>query len=258
MNIFEMIILSLVQGLTEWLPISSSGHIVIAQQFLKLQTPLIVNITLHFGTLISALVFFRDDIRAILIAILKMDFKSAEGKYSIYIIVGNLPIFILGLSAYDTLSSAFTSIFLVSISLLITGVLLYISKYGKKDKQLNALNCLLIGLAQAIALIPGISRSGVTIATGRLLGVNDEKVFKFSFLLAIPAIIGANVFELFNLDYIENIHVTFILTGVVITASVGYLSLKLLYQTLIKGKFHLFSLYCWGLGIILFLINLTP
>jgi undecaprenyl-diphosphatase len=225
---------------------------VITQQLLGLQAPLIVNIALHLGTLSSALVFFRKDIISILATIPRMDLKSTESQYLRYIILGNIPIVSIGLFTYDAISSTFNNTSIVSICLLITGVLLYISKYAKRNNQLNAVNCLLIGLAQAVALLPGISRSGITIATGRLRGVKDEIAFKFSFLLSIPAIIAANLFEFFKLNRMENVNAQIIMIGVIITAFVGYLSLKFLYESLKKGKFHLFAFYCWGLGIVLF------
>jgi undecaprenyl-diphosphatase len=135
----------------------------------------------------------------------------------------------------------------VGIALLGTGCVLYVSKYGKGNVEMNYLDAILIGIAQGIAIAPGVSRSGATIAVGLLSKLRKEMVFKFSFLLSVPAVIGAVIAERENLLLVE-IDGSIMVLGVVVSMFVGYLALKLLKKLLLKGRFHLFALYCWLLG----------
>jgi len=256
MNFIEAILLGLVQGLTEWLPISSSGHLVLIQHLLGLQAPLLFDILLHTGTLFAAIVFFRKDIYNFFNAAIKLDFKSREGQQIPYLIFGSLPIAVVGFLLHDIISSMFNSLFIVGLGLLFTGILLYTTKNVNSNIQLNFTNSLIIGLAQAAALLPGISRSGLTISIGRLQGVNSEEIFKFSFLLAIPSIIGANIFEIWNIVSFQ-IEIFYVIVGTGIATIVGYLSLRLLYRVLKKEKLYTFAYYCWIVGVITLLIHLT-
>jgi len=253
--IFESILLGLIQGLTEWLPVSSSGHLVIAQELLKIEVPLIFDVMLHFGTLLAVFAFFWKDIVKILKSLIKLDFKSESGKLIQFMIIGTIPIIFAGIIFYDAVKVLFQSIFVVSIALIINGILLFLTKFSKSKKEMSYLDSLIVGLAQAFALIPGISRSGSTISTGLLKGVKKEYVFKFSFLLSIPAVLAANIWELSN-TIISNTNVDFIpyFIGMIVAAIVGYISLKFLFEILKRGKFYLFSFYCLIVGFILLLI----
>jgi undecaprenyl-diphosphatase len=253
--ILESILLGLIQGLTEWLPVSSSGHLVIAQELLKIKVPLIFDVILHFGTLLAVFAFFWKDIVKILKSLIKLDFKSESGKLIKFIIIGTIPVAFAGVIFHDIVKSLFQNLFAVSIALIINGILLFLTKFPKDKKEMSYLDSLIVGFAQAFALIPGISRSGSTISTGLLRGVKKEYVFKFSFLLSIPAILAANVWELNN-TIISNTNVDFVsyFIGMIVAAIVGYISLKFLFQILKKEKFYLFSFYCLILGIILLLI----
>ena len=249
MNFKEAIFLGLIQGLTEWLPISSSGHLVIIQQLLGLQASLFFDVLLHAGTLLAAITFFRRDIYKFFITALKLDFKSREGQYIPYLILGSIPLAVVGFLLHDIITSMFNSLLMVGLGLICTGTLLYITKNTNSDTQLNFTNSFIIGLAQAVALLPGFSRSGLTISIGRLQGINSEEIFKFSFLLAIPSIIGANLFELWNITGFQiDLFLIIISTG--IAAIVGYLSLRLLYRVLKKEKLYMFAYYCWTVGVI--------
>ena len=248
-NLLEAVFLGLVQGLTEWLPISSSGHLVIAQELLGMEVPLFFDVLLHFGTIIAVLALFWKDILKILKSLFNLDFKSQDGKLGLYIIVGNVPIALTGYFLHDLFEVLFSNLFVVGIALIITGILLFLTKYSRGRRKLNVFDSLFVGIAQAFALIPGLSRSGLTISTGLFRGLDKESVFKFSFLLAVPAVIGANLLELNALELeLEMI------VGTVIAAVVGYLSLKFLFRTLQKGKFYWFSVYCWVVGVVLVLL----
>ena len=256
MNFIEAILLGLIQGLTEWLPISSSGHLMIIQQSLGLQVSLLFDILLHAGTLFALIVFFRKDISKFFIAAIKLDFKSREGKQIPYIIFGSLPIAVVGFLLHDIITSMFNSLFIVGLSLVCTGTLLYMTKHANSNTQLNFTNSFIVGIAQAAALVPGISRSGITISIGRLLGVNSESIFNFSFYLAIPSIIGANLYELLNIVNFQY-EIYYVIIGTGVAAMVGYSSLRLLHGLLKKEKLYIFAYYCWAVGVITLLSHLT-
>ncbi len=250
-NLLEAIFLGLVQGLTEWLPISSSGHLVIVQQLLGMDVPLFFDVLLHFGTILAVFAFFWKDILKIIKSLLKLDFKSQDGKLGLYIIVGNIPIALIGYYFYDVIESFFSDLFVVAVALIVTGILLFLTKYSRGRRKLNVFDSILVGIAQAFALIPGLSRSGSTISTGLFRGLDKESVFKFSFLLAVPAVIGGNLLELNQ--GLGEVGLEMVV-GTVIAAVVGYLSLKFLFRTLQKGRFYWFSVYCWVVGVVLLIL----
>jgi len=260
MNLIEVIILAIVQGITEWLPISSSGHLVIFQQLWNLNVPVFFDVTLHVGTLIAVLVFLRRDVANILKAVIRLDFKTEEGKLAKLIIIGIIPTAVIGFLFQDLFESFFSNLFAVGIAFMVTGCILYASKRAKpQNKSINYLDAILIGTAQGIALIPGVSRSGITISTGLLRRVKKEKAFQYSFLLYIPAVIGAtigtSVKEWQNLATAE-VEVFSIVFGLVVTAIVGYIFLKLLFKVIAKEKFHVFAYYCWTVGLLIILTRI--
>lgn len=254
-TLIEVFILAVVQGLTEWLPISSSGHLVITQKALGLNLPLIYSVMLHVGTLIVVLTVFRKDIIDIIKALVKRDFETEEGKLALLIVVGSVPIAFTGFVFHDFFESLFSNLPAVGLALLITGFVLFFSEKRIGNKKMGMLDSLLIGVAQAIAIIPGVSRSGVTISTGLLRKVDKATAFKYSFLLSAPAIAGATVMESKEL-VLGNIDLIPLLLGTIVSMIVGYASLKILKKIVMNQKFHMFAYYCWtvGLAIILFTI----
>jgi len=254
-TLIDVFILAVVQGLTEWLPISSSGHLVITQKALGLNLPLIYSVMLHVGTLIVVLTVFRKDIADIIKAVVKRDFETEEGKLALFIVVGSVPTAIIGFIFHDFFESLFSNLPAVGLALLITGALLFLSEKRLGNKKMSITDSLLIGLSQAIAIIPGISRSGVTISTGLLRKIDKKTAFKYSFLLSAPAIAGATVMESKQLA-LGNIDLIPLLLGTIVSMIVGYASLKLLQKIVMSEKIHLFAYYCWtvGLAIILFTI----
>lgn len=255
-TLIEVFILAVVQGLTEWLPISSSGHLVITQKALGLNLPLIYSVMLHLGTLIVVLTVFRKDIADIIKAVAKRDFETEEAKLALFIVVGSVPIAIIGFIFHDFFESLFSNLPAVGLALLITGFMLFFSEKRIGNRKMGILDSLLIGLAQAIAIIPGISRSGATISTGLLRKIDKATAFKYSFLLSAPAIAGATVMESKEL-VLGNIDLIPLLLGTIVSMIVGYVSLKLLQKIVMNEKIHLFAYYCWtvGLAIILFTIS---
>ena len=247
MDLIQVLILSIIQGITEWLPISSSGHLVVVQEYFGLTPPVIFDVMLHVGTLLVVLTAFWRDIAGMLKALAQLDFASEDGKLAVFIVVGNIPTALIGFVFRGIFKSFFNNPLAVGIALLGTGCILYVSKYGENGKEMSYLDAFLIGIAQGIAIIPGVSRSGVTIATGLLSKLRKETVFKFSFLLSIPAVIGAMIFESGNL-FLGEIDGLTVVLGVIVSMIVGFVALKLLQRLLLKKRFHLFAFYCWLLG----------
>ena len=252
MTLVDAIILGLIQGITEFLPISSSGHLVIAQSLLGLKLPgNIIEVVTHLGTLFSVIIVFRKDIVKYF-----FDFKNPlTKKYILCLFIGTIPALIIGLSAKSFILLFFESIKMVSFSLIFTGVILFLSrKRNNKKSKINYKNSLLIGISQALAIIPGISRSGITISTGLLLGMNAKDAARFSFLLAIPAISGAGLIT--AIDMVDQpVLISFNIMFAALASSfvVGYLSLKWFLGILKNGKIHYFGFYCIAIGLIILL-----
>lgn len=253
--------MGLIQGLTEWLPISSSGHLKLAEHFLNLQLPILFDVILHFGTLIVVLFFFREDIKQLLYALARLDFKTEHGKLILPIIVGTIPTVIIGLTFGQLIETTFQALLPIAIALIACGILLFSAKIGREEKQnIPLVVALIIGIAQGIAIIPGISRSGATIAVAMLIGIKREKAFKFSFLLSIPAILGALVLTLTTqLESLTASGLGFpeIFIGTITAMIVGYLALKLLWKVISNRKLHVFAVYCWILGVALIMLSLS-
>lgn len=258
-NLLETIILGIIQGLTEWLPVSSTGHLKLAEQSLGLQVPILFDGILHLGTLIVVLFFFRNDVKQILSALARFDFKTENGKLIPLIIVGTVPTALIGLVFGDLIETTFQNALPIAVALAIFGIFLYTSKLDKeKTDNINYLTAIIIGTAQGIAIIPGISRSGMTIAVALLLGVKREKAFKFSFLLSIPAILGAlglTFYKQFDQLSASGLDWTEILAGTVVAMIVGYFALKLLWKTLTNKKFYVFAFYCWFVSAIIIILT---
>ena len=249
MSIIEAIIIGLVQGLTEFLPISSSGHLVILQKLLKINLPgNLIEVSAHLGTLLSIILIYKNDIYDLIIS-----FKSSKTKdYIILVAIATIPSVVFVLIAKSFILTLFESSRSVSFALIFTGIILFISHYGNYTiKKLNISKGLIIGIFQALAILPGISRSGMTISIALLLGIKNVEAAKFSFMLAIPAIFGATILTLLETDLneIDDLILPLIIAAFVAFLS-GYYALKFLIKILNNGKFYYFSIYCIFLGII--------
>ncbi len=263
MDPIQAAILGFIQGVTEWLPISSTGHLRITEQLLGLTLPLLFDVTLHVGTLIIILLFFRRDIKLVLVALVKGDVKSENGKLIPLIIVGTVPTALIGVVFSGTIETYFSSnSFLPIAGAFITcGVVLYVSKTGQEHTQnITYIAALAIGTAQGVALIPGLSRSGLTIATALMIGVRREKAFKFSFLLSVPAVVGAlglTLYEQQGMLTLAGVGLTEIFVGIAVSLVASYFALKLLWKALAGKKFYLFAFYCWLIGAVLLAFSLS-
>lgn len=264
----EAAFLGVVQGLTEFLPVSSSGHLVAFQHLLGLRSPeLLFDVVVHGGTLLAVLLVYGKDLWEIIKESLFATAEMARTRnvravwrnrpyfrLAAYLLIGTVPAAAAGLLFQVELERAFGSLPPVGYMLLITGAVLYGTRSGKgPGRDVEALclrDCLVIGIAQSLALLPGISRSGITIATGLFCGLKRDLSARFSFLLSIPAILGANFFEAYRARWdMQMINERPLLVGGLVALITGYVALRLLLRVVHKGKLHYFSYYCWAVGV---------
>ena len=261
MDILKVIILGIVQGLTEFLPVSSSGHLVLAAELLNFhEEGVAFEVFVHLGTLLSVLIVFRKDIIKMILApfqFLSSGFDKDDTKqylyWDLYIIVGTIPAAVIGLSFKSQIEGAFSNIILVIAMLAVTGTVLLLSRYmPKKNQEMTLVKSFIIGISQAFAILPGISRSGSTIVTGIFLGIDKEKAARFSFLLAIPAILGASVIKLKDLMAMDSysIPASYLVIGAIVSFIAGYFAIIWLLDIVKKGKLEWFALYCYLIVII--------
>ncbi len=266
MNTLEAIVLGAVQGLTEFLPVSSSGHLVLFQNLFGLKEPeLFFDICLHVGTLAAVLIVFYREILEILLALVQISgrMKTVGGAKELYIadpsirmalliVVGTIPTAIIGLLFKEITDQLFGSLAIVGCTLLITGTVLWLTRRirtgGRSIEHVRIKDALIIGIIQGLAILPGISRSGATIATALFLGVDRKVAGRYSFLLSIPAIVGALVLGLDTPALHTDIPLPTIIAGSLISAAVGWLALVILLRVVERGQLHRFAPYCWVVG----------
>ncbi len=269
--LIKSIILGLTQGLTEFLPISSSGHLVILRSFLDMQTNGVIwGIALHFSTLLAILGVFYKDIFMILKSTCQSYKKlfSGEGINNIYkndpytrifllIIVGTIPTVIIALSFRNVFEGLSNKPGTAGYMLIATGTMLWFTKYKLRtninNMNLGFFDALIIGAIQGLAITPGISRSGTTIATATFRGVDRETAARFSFLLVIPVILGGMAMMAKETITLKNEEFSFLIIGSIVAAVAGYIALRVLVKIVHKGKLHLFSYYCWPVGLFVIL-----
>ena len=260
-QLFITIILGLIQGLAEWLPISSTAHLRIAEHFLGFQATPLFNVFLHLGTLGVVIFYFRRDIKVILTALAHKDFHSEYGRFIPLIVVASVPTGIIGLLYDKFLADSYQTLLIIGVTFLVGAALLFFSKLGKETQaQVSYRKALVIGAAQGATGFPGLSRSGSTISSGLLLGVKRELIFKFSFLLSIPAIIGDLGVEAYlqRGSFSQGVGVSplNLLVGLVFTVVAGYLSIVLVKKLVLSKKFHYFAVYTFALGVVLIVLAL--
>ena len=262
----QAIVLGALQGFTEFLPVSSSGHLVLAQQalgerFRFANEALLFDLVLHCGTLIPVLWFYRLDLIAMLRALLLFksnDQESASHRRLFgHVVLGTLPTAMIGLLFKDVFESLFQSVTAVCISLAVTGALLWSTKRSQKSEtpqvELNARTALLVGLVQGLAITPGISRSGSTIAVALLLGIERGAAARFSFLLSIPAICGGVILQAKDGVPLDNASLSTLLAGFTTSMAIGYMALLMLVALVQRGRLYRFAYYLWPLSLLAFL-----
>ncbi len=255
MNWFEALVLGIIQGLTEFLPVSSSGHLEIAKVIFGIQAnkSLIFTIVVHGATVLSTIVVFRKDILKLTIGFFAFKWNE-ETKYVLKILISMIPVAIVGFFFQDQVEKLFNGdIIFVGSMLLITAALLAFTYFSKRNtKPISYKDSFIIGIAQAIAVLPGISRSGSTIATGLLLGDNKNKIAEFSFLMVIIPIIGANIKDLSGGNMISETSISSmsLLIGFIAAFISGFFACKWMINIVKKGKLIYFAIYCFIIGII--------
>jgi undecaprenyl-diphosphatase len=260
-DIIKAIILGVVQGLTEFLPVSSSGHLVLAAEFLNFQEEGVAfEVFVHLGTLLSVLLVFRKKIFQMIIAPYQVwvkknsdEDKIESSKWALYIIIGTLPAALIGLAFKDQIEEIFSNFLLVLAMLLVTGTMMIISRFiTNANKELNIFKGILIGFAQAFAILPGISRSGSTIVTGMLLGIDRSRAAEFSFLLSVPVILGATILKISDLfeNQIAANEILLLGMGTLSAFISGYYAIIWLLDLVKKGKLEWFGIYCYLIVII--------
>lgn len=266
MDLIQTILMGLVQGLSEFLPISSSAHLVLTSNFYKVfkgieiaaesNQEIFLDIMLHLGTLIAVLIFFRKEIWEIIKALFSGNHEDKNFKTGIYIIIGTIVSLLVAFPLKDIAGALVFKPAIVGILLIFTGsLLLYSENYSKKvleKKRINLKNSILIAIAQGLAALPGFSRSGLTIATGLLNGVGRAESAKYSFLLSIPIILGASMlYPLITLDIKEVVtyNWTAIIVGTIVSGVSGYLCIKYFLKFVSKFSLSIFGYYCLVMGI---------
>ena len=265
LSILKAVILGAIQGATEFLPVSSSGHLVIAQNLLGVELEggglLAFDVCLHFGTLLAVLVFFRREVGQIISSYFRavsderpsVGFSVREARrIGLYIIIGTIPAAIAGPLLNDFFEGLVSNAISAAFMLLITGAILWGTRWVEDGvrgvMQTGWVRALLIGCAQALAIIPGISRSGSTIAGGIYLGIDRDLAARFAFLLAVPAIAGATVFKLGDLANFPKDIMVATLAGTIVAFAVGLACIKWLLSVVRRGQISWFAPYCWLVG----------
>lgn len=263
MTWIEAIILGIVQGLTEFLPVSSSGHLEIGSVLLNIQTSenLLFAVIVHAATAMSTIVVYREDIRALIIGFFDFSYNDSV-KFAIMIFISMIPVAVVGILFEDDIEGLFAgNLILVGSMLIVTSALLFFTHFAKSNEgKITFGKSFIIGLAQAIAILPGISRSGSTIAVALLLGVEKSKATRFSFLMVLIPILGASFLKF--MDYLEapptagGIHSVTLLCGFIAAFFSGYIACKWMIGIVRKGKLTYFAAYCLVIGTIALLSQL--
>lgn len=255
MSLFEAIVLGIVQGLTEFLPVSSSGHLELTKAILGdnsvPEESLLMTVVLHAATALSTIVIFRKDIIELLTGLFQ--FKNNEQfKYSLKIVISMVPAALVGILFEDEIEQLFGGqILLVGLMLLVTGTLLFLADKAKNtSKSVSTSNAVLIGISQAIAILPGISRSGATISTSVLLGVDRQKAARFSFLMVVPLILGKMAKDLASGDLMASqTETSLLVVGFIAAFIAGLIACQWMIGLVKKSQLKYFSYYCYVVGI---------
>ena len=259
MEWFQALILGLIQGLTEFLPVSSSGHLAIGRELLGVEAAedLVFEVTVHAATVLATLIVFRKEIVRLFKGLFKFRMND-ETDYILKICVSMIPVFVVGMFFKDSVESLFSSLLVVGVALVVTAALLFFSDRGSIGKPsevearngISYLQALIVGVGQAFAVVPGLSRSGTTIATGLLAGVRRENVAQFSFLMVIVPILGEAFLDVVGGDMAaSSIGIVPLLTGFFAAFVSGLFACRVMIALVKKAKLKWFALYCALVGL---------
>ncbi len=248
-ELIASIILAVVQGLTEWIPVSSSGHLVIFEKILNFKGSLMFDVALHFGTLMAIFVYFGSEIVDIARDLLTGKWKTENSRLGILLVIATIPAAIVGFFLKDIFERVFANLGILALGFATTGLFLIIASVSEvKKKDLNYKTSLSIGLAQIFSLFPGISRSGTTLGAGLLLGLDEKSALKFSFLMSIPIIFGANILAIGSQKLPPNL-----IWATIVSFVIGLITIHLLYGKILTKKKNLkwFGIYTLAIAILL-------
>jgi undecaprenyl-diphosphatase len=257
-NLFKIIVLAVIQGITEFLPVSSSGHLVLSKYFLGFEATngASLEIVLHAGTLVSILVFYRIRLGNIIGGVLRGE--SSSIRFALLVLLGCIPAIIIGFTAKEQMEQMFSRPVFVSCALIATGLFLIASHFPKPgSKQIGWVSGLIIGLAQAVAMFPGISRSGSTIGMSRFFKIDPKQAAEYSFLMSAPLLAGVSLLYLVDCcreGNASSYSLLELIVGFIVSAVVGYFSIKWLVSLLQRGRFWRFGIYCITVGLITLLL----
>jgi len=272
LDILSAIILGAVQGLSEFLPISSSGHLALIPHLLGVETGLAFDTVLHIGTLIAIFTFFWKDIinliKGFILSIIDLSeaidkFKEGlntipEKRFAWLIIIGTIPTGIIGILFKDAVETVLRGTIFIGFFLIVTGIILYYSERHSSGnitaKDMSFKKAAIVGICQGLAVLPGISRSGSTIASGLCLGLEREYAARYSFLLSVPAVIAAGVLQIKDIANIDA-SMTVLLAGFLSSVIFGYLAIKLLMKMIKGWSLDIFAYYCWIVGILTLVLS---
>lgn len=256
MTVFEAIALGVLQGLTEFLPVSSSGHLALAEHFLGVRSPGVTfEVFVHFGTALAVLVYFRkrvlDIVRAVVLWAARKEHDATDARLGLLLLVGTVPAALVGLVLAERVEAAFGSPVLVSVLLIVTGFVLWLTRRIPEGTRTTGdlRDALLIGAAQAAAIMPGISRSGSTISAGLGLGLKREAAAEFAFLLSLPVILGATVLSVAD-ALSAGSQGAAVAVGTVAAFGSALPAIAILMRVVRAGTFHRFAYYCWAAGLV--------
>ena len=247
-SLIEAVILSIIQGITEWFPVSSSGHLALMQQFFGFQN-LSYDVFLHFAGIFAVLFVFKREVLKLL------SFNKVSLKYIGLLILALIPAGFAGLLLSDWIENLFSNMTYLGIFFIISGLVVYSSKFSiERKSDISNKDAWFIGLLQALAILPGISRSGMTISAGLFKGISKRAAIRFSFLMSIPLILGASVLKTKDL-IVSNIDISILFISFIITFLVSLITIKLLIRIIKSDKFYLFGIYNILLGIVVLIIS---
>jgi len=246
-------LLGAIQGITEWFPVSSSGHLVIAQQLLGLGNLVIYDIVLHLGSVISIIIVLWKDIVAILKGLVHGDQET--WVFVIKLAIASVPVGIFGILFDNVVESTFSQVWVVGIGWLITGTFLFMSRWPREKKQeFTYKRAMIVGLFEAISIFPGVSRSGSTTVGGLVQGIKHVEAGRFAFLLSIPAILGAFIFKIGAITLVTVEDLLPITISLIVTILLSVITLRLTMRILLAKKYDLFAFYCWIAGIVVLIL----
>ncbi len=255
MSYIDAILLGILQGATEFLPVSSSGHLVLAQHLLGdfEQPGILFDVLLHLGTMVSVAIYFSIDLKALFFSLWRKGQRARNDRRMLGLLcIGTIPTAVIGLTFRDLFEQLFEQPAIVCLMLLVTGTLLILAEHfrsnDRKQLQMNILDALIVGTVQGFAIVPGISRSGSTIAALLFRGIDGETAARFSFLLAMPAVFGAALLSIGDIEQVAVQQLPIYLAGTGVSLLVGLLCIHLLMGVVRNRRLGFFAIYCWLAG----------